>query len=151
MDDHLPLDRQCCCTWKVYWGIISHSVAFSFFTFHYTCSSSYNFFSALTAFALLDMLGLIIIPKQPQYGITQTRDHPQPRTPNFLESGSIEWLLFSSVEDHHWKDFCSSFGDHCTGSGEPSHAEGWENSVGALGRQLWQQVEEGKEEKVKGD
>ena len=55
------------------------------------------------------------------------------------------------MEDHHWKDFCSSFGDHCSGSGEPIYAEGLENSVSALGRQLWQQVEEGKEEKVKGE
>ena len=30
------------------------------------------------------------------------------------------------MEDHHWKDFCSSFGDHCSGSGEPLHAEGRE-------------------------
>ena len=105
----------------------------------------------LTAFAFLDMLGLIIIPKQPQCGRTQTHNHPRPQTPNFLKSGSVNWLLFSSVEDHHWKDFCSSFGDHCSGSGEPIYAEGLENSVSALGIQLWQQVEEGKEEKVKGD
>ena len=110
---------------------------------------SYNLFSTLTAFAFLDMLGLIIIPK-PQYGRTQTHDHPWPLTPNFLSQVALTGFWSPPWKTVIRKTSVPALQTIAVDLGSPYMQKVGKLSRFSLGRRFWQQVEEGKEEKVKG-
>lgn len=120
-------NTQFCCTLKIYWVSISHSVAFNF---HYTCSPLIAF-QYSHCFCVFGCARIINIPHTtPRW---QDSIWPPMTVNNFWRQAV--WIGFgclSSVEDRYLKSFSSSSeGDHglkttAVEFGGFLYTEGWE-------------------------